>query len=477
MSQEQNQLLDIVDRYSLEGTRIQVGRERIYPLREGLDPSEQALEKLQAALRGKSITGSVKITRESDLIYQISKGAVKQPMSPELQQVSDQLQQTLETEPAAVEADQLTLEALGAIEDKPELRAGEVISSLQDRQAKIGEEPVAPLEVNALEARKVLVNDPNGVVGTNTTATSYEDMRWDNLPQPVPGPQIPEPTNDDGVPQASESEPLEGRDLYMQMIGRSPIVYGQSFDDIVETAQDTPRLGEYYDLAVMEEAHKADITPEAVTRAIAHGPNIRAMESKGASASEINLYLAEKQTNYRFGNFDAAEYLQAPDPHRYPTEARNVMSQTVQTSRNLKTFADCVKSPVLKQWGQKLQDLHRQAVPIAHIAAKALGQLAENLAIVPPANLDKAARELVSMFGKNGQYRGDTFNYDVQGENALILLKDGTPIFKDGKYNYDCNPAQLSKLKGVPDQVRAAKAEVKAQVSQKQTSRTVEAIA
>ena len=62
----QKELEQIIKANGLEGTRIQVGRQRIYPQREGLNATPEQLESLKSVLAGQAIKGSLKITAGGD---------------------------------------------------------------------------------------------------------------------------------------------------------------------------------------------------------------------------------------------------------------------------------------------------------------------------------------------------------------------------------------------------------------------------
>ena len=80
----QKELEQIIKDYNLEGTRIQVGRQRIYPQREGLNATPDQLDSLKSLLAGHSVKGTLRITAGEVVIAANSGGAIDKAFDPDL---------------------------------------------------------------------------------------------------------------------------------------------------------------------------------------------------------------------------------------------------------------------------------------------------------------------------------------------------------------------------------------------------------
>jgi hypothetical protein len=79
----------IVKELGLENARIQVGRERIYPPRDGLVVSPKAIEQLKAALSSPdAVKCTIKITEGETTKLWISKGVVNVPLNPQVEELA-----------------------------------------------------------------------------------------------------------------------------------------------------------------------------------------------------------------------------------------------------------------------------------------------------------------------------------------------------------------------------------------------------
>ena len=82
-----------VESLGLQDARIQVGRQRIYPARQGLKPAPSQIQALKDALSpdgSKPVKATVRITRGEDTLFHMSKGEVKVPMADQTSQTATQ---------------------------------------------------------------------------------------------------------------------------------------------------------------------------------------------------------------------------------------------------------------------------------------------------------------------------------------------------------------------------------------------------
>ena len=80
----QKELEQIIKDHNLEGTRIQVGRQRIYPQREGLNATPDQLDSLKSVLAGNSVKGTLRITAGEVVIAANRGGAIDKAFDPDL---------------------------------------------------------------------------------------------------------------------------------------------------------------------------------------------------------------------------------------------------------------------------------------------------------------------------------------------------------------------------------------------------------
>ena len=97
----QKELEQIIKANNLEVTRIQVGRQRIYPQREGLNATPAQLESLKSVLAGQAIKGSLKITAGETVIAANTNGKLETPFVSSPTQAKQEPMQTVEARPAA----------------------------------------------------------------------------------------------------------------------------------------------------------------------------------------------------------------------------------------------------------------------------------------------------------------------------------------------------------------------------------------
>jgi hypothetical protein len=115
----QKELEQIIKDYNLEGTRIQSGRQRIYPQRKGLNSTPEQLENLKSVLEGNSVKGTLRITAGDVVIAANTAGAIEKAFDPGL----------LPNQPKSTEVDLMqTNTEVPAMESKAEVLTTEAKS-------------------------------------------------------------------------------------------------------------------------------------------------------------------------------------------------------------------------------------------------------------------------------------------------------------------------------------------------------------
>jgi hypothetical protein len=68
-----------------EGSKVKVGRDIVWPLREGLSPSQKQIQELERALNEpEKLKGTVSVTRGKETLYKVQKGEVLRPWTEKL---------------------------------------------------------------------------------------------------------------------------------------------------------------------------------------------------------------------------------------------------------------------------------------------------------------------------------------------------------------------------------------------------------
>jgi cyanophycin synthetase len=181
------------------------------------------------------------------------------------------------------------------------------------------------------------------------------------------------------------------------------------------------------------------------------------------------------------------------------------------TLKNLTTVAKTVKQRGLKAWvadqSTHVKDWVKEQAPVAkHVAihtvrkiaeqalekgaivgaiALTLGRAAADAALekiqklgaiawekfekatqlVDPVTLDPALKDAIALFGQDGRFEGDVFNFQQTKTGVDVYLKDGTPVYTDGKLNL-WDGRLTYRLSRIPENV----AQVKADMSQQLTA-------
>ena len=445
-------LHEIVERYKLQNARIQVGRERLWPQREGLTPSAAAISKVESALSGEQITGSVRISEAGEDLYWISAGKVKQPMSERLAEIAH-----------PQERREVQLEA-GIIEPRPDAAPQSIVPSTVPSTEASRDQlsfDLSPTTVDGVTEEQEQLSDLTSQPDASSSVTIEQTSVGENTP----------------------TEALVGADLYMSLHSDAT----QSFEQLKQTYQDGPELGRSNDSEVIQKAIAKGVTSEQIIHAIAQGPNVEAMFERGISLSDVNQYLVDIQRPYpelsqpsiEMPRSDAQHSIPAKETIVGPRASQEVIDSPDFLAQNLATFTERVQHSPLKEWGKRLQRLRREAAPVAHIAAQALGKAYRSATIAPPERLDQATNDLVRLFGKDGRYEGENFRYESNGNGTRISLKDGTTVYENGKFNFSVGPGKLLGLKTIPREVERVKQQITSKVAtarNAQRSRTADLV-
>jgi cyanophycin synthetase len=86
--------------------------------------------------------------------------------------------------------------------------------------------------------------------------------------------------------------------------------------------------------------------------------------------------------------------------------------------------------------------------------------------LVDPVTLDPALKDAITLFGQDGRFEGDVFNFQQTKTGVDVYLKDGTPVYTDGKLNFYGDSRLTYCLSKIPENI----AQIKADISQQLTA-------
>jgi hypothetical protein len=125
-------------------------------------------------------------------------------------------------------------------------------------------------------------------------------------------------------------------------------------------------------------------------------------------------------------------------------------SQLPQVEQELKTTA--------QQVGQGIASTGKEIAGVAW-AALPTGGASE-------AAIEQAGQEMIALYGANGHYAGDTFNFYQHPQQGLqIQLKDGRPVFANGRIQPGVAAQHLRRLRAMPQHLDQVKRELSQRLS------------
>ena len=544
----QKELEQIIKDYNLEGTRIQVGRQRIYPQREGLNATPDQLDSLKSFLAGNSVKGTLRITAGETVIAANSGGAIDKAFDPGLlpnQHKSSEVKLMQSTETPAV---------------KP---AGE--SYVSENNTSVVETTLEALttetasEAPALSEIPQLAQEPSII---QSASTAQEDPKSQSVTAPI-----------------SENEQAKIR--YLELLSQHPRMAGQEIPSADQLLAKGPAEQRQADKFVSEMAASQDIDPYEHTRILAQGsPYVNSnldnkkafdgnptlgLDANPTKMSEGLNYLSDKSTAYRTASLEKAypleqinsvaqpsyenipneveqianqttldeltraqQQTQEVDPVDYPRNAQTLdpstslktaiaqgsvtVKETVVSAsetlalaqKNLTTFAKHVKHRGLKAWAKdqlpllqnrakelvqtqatKLGEFVREQAPFVRDAtiagaqqvsqtvvqyakdqapvvaaqANAIGQqvaakFTELTQRVDPAQIERLGTIVLS---QDEQFAGNVFDFKKGATGIDISLKNGTPVFRNGKLNPTLDTSYAIRLSKMAEQLEAVK--------------------
>ena len=461
------ELQESVEKLGLQDPKIYVGRERIYPPREGLTPSPKAIATFkQALLSPESVKGSVRIMDGEQVLFKMAKGQVEVPLSPE--QVK-----------AALVFDKL-----------PEPSATTVASAEPEL-------PIEPAPVNAqtqTEQENAAARDT--YFDLLKQHPEFKDLDVTTRDELLDRPTAIQQKGDRQVSEMALERGLPREEVDRVMGQGSPYIQKELEAGSLSAVQGylTERSVDYQQRLDAQTATKEAAIPEASAVAPDAARENDFPEEATNHAAPVQGFAATMQTQLESAQVTA---LQA--------KATLELAQ-----KNLSTFAKAVKHrgfkawaadqmPILKQkakeiaieQGTKVKDWAREQAPIVKevaihaatkigeqafekgkdLGAKAWEKFEKATQLVDSATLDPALKDVIGLFGKNGQFAGEEFNFQQTKTGVDVHLKDGTPVYTDGKLNPQVDGRFTFRLSKIPENVAKVRADISQQVTTQQYQR------
>jgi cyanophycin synthetase len=84
---------------------------------------------------------------------------------------------------------------------------------------------------------------------------------------------------------------------------------------------------------------------------------------------------------------------------------------------------------------------------------------------VDPTILDPALKEMIVLLGKDGRFEGEVFTFQQTNGGVNVHLKNGTPVYANGKPNPHVKDCFIRHLSQLPERVARVKADVRQQLT------------
>jgi hypothetical protein len=504
----QKELEQIIKEYGLENTRIQRGSRRIHPQRKGLNATPEQLADLKSVLNGASVKGFLQITAGDVVIAANTSGAIEKAFDPGL----------LPSQPKSSEVSIMqSINEAPVMESKTEAPVIEVKSAALPMEI-VSEAPTAEVksETSLVEAK---LKPTIAHTESKTPQETYLDLlkqhpefkggnvttREELLSQPVSTQQLCDRL-------VSEMAAIKGIDPEEHnWILAQGSVYIQSTSDNKKAFEGNPALG--LDGNVTEMSEDLDYLSRQATE-------YRKVMDKVHKIESIRKLPIKQEFNYPESaqTLDPATNLKSAITQGSATVKETVLSATetlALAQKNMATFAKHVKHRGLKAWAKeqmpilqnKVKELAQaQAVkigayvkeqtpivkdavisgakqvgdsvvqyakaqaPVVAERAKAMGEViherfTEFTQLVDPAQIEKLGSHVL---GNDGGFEGNTFDFKRGPNGVDISLKNGTPVFSEGKLNPTLDTSYAIQLNKMTERLNAI---------QLQTENTKKAIA
>jgi hypothetical protein len=324
----QKELEQIIKAYGLENTRIQRGRQRIYPHREGLEPTVQQITDLKSVLDGTSVKGFLEIKSGQVVIAANTAGAIERAfdrssMPAQTQLFTPELPFESNTEaPPTQDPFDRALEKSDRIDegfDRMEVLIEQMNPNSNVVDAKARFEAISTTPEPILDS--ALIPGQKEVIDAEKVSQP-SDQASDPSVVEAPRPVLP----DELTNEMAKSQ-------YMDLLQVHPNFAGThaSIDDLKLEPEATQKR---YDSYVKEVAQGLDVPLEDFTKILAQGSPfvISSLDAKISTANDTKMsvgldYLTTMASEYQSPILHKAEVPDLPSYENIPHEVEQVANQ------------------------------------------------------------------------------------------------------------------------------------------------------
>jgi hypothetical protein len=450
----------IVKELGLENARIQVGRERIFPPRDGLVVSPKAIEQFKMALSSpNAVKCTVKITEGDTTKFWVSKGVVNVPLNPQIEEKAKTVMPALD----APEPERLPTQT-----EQENAAARDTYFELLEQHSDF--------KYLGVTTREELLDRPTAIQQKGDLLVS--EMA---LEQKLPREQL-----DRAIAQGSpyiQKQLEEGSLSTVQgYLTEQSVAYQHRLDGLMKVQEQTPQP------APVEIAPPKDF--DFPTDAVNHAAPVQGfaatvqtqLESAQATAiaAKENLELAQKNLA-TFAQKVKHRGFKAWAKDQMPILKEKAQEIATQQTTKLRDWAK-EKGPVVK--GAAIKTAKQVGYEVAvtaeivgavglaagqvvveavvekgkELGTKALEKLEKSAQVVDPATLDPALKTLVAIYGKNGSFSGGEVDYRTERGRVNVYQKDGTPVYVEGKLNPTADRPCIERLNRVAGNLKQVQA-------------------
>jgi hypothetical protein len=442
----------IVKELGLENARIQVGRERIYPPRDGLVVSPKAIEQLKAALSSpNAVKSTIKITEGETTKFWVSKGVVNVPLNSQIEEQAKTVMPALNVPEPEQRPTQMEQENAAARDTYFDL---------------LKQHP--DFKDLGVTTREELLDRPTAIQQKSDRQVS--EMA---LEQKLPREQL-DRVIAQGSPYIEKELEAGSLSTVQSYLTERSVAYQHRLDAPTAAQEQTPQPKEY-DFPTNAVNHTAPVQGFAATVQT----QLESAQATAIAAKE-NLELAQKNLA-TFAQKVKHRGFKAWAKDQMPILKDKALEIAALQGTKLKDWAK-EQAPVVKDAAIKTakQVGHEVAVTAEivgavglaagqvitgavvekgkELGAKALEKLEKATPSVNPATLDPALKTLVAMYGKDGSFCGGEVDYRTEGGRVNVYQKDGTPVYVEGKLNPTADRPCIDRLNRVAGNLKQVQA-------------------
>jgi hypothetical protein len=454
----------IVKKLGLENARIQVGRERIFPPRNGLVVSPTAIEQFKMALSSPdAVKSTIKITEGETTKFWVSKGVVNVPLNPQIEEKAKTVMPALD-DPEPVRLLTQT--------EQENIAARDTYFDLLKQHPDFKDLGVI--------TREELLDRPTAIQHNGDRLVS--EMA---LEQKLPREQF-----DRAIAQGSPyiEKELEAGSLsivqgyltersvaYQHRLDAPTVTQEQTTQPVVDLPPSATAAPKEFDFPTDAVNHAAPVQGFAATvQTQLESAQVRALQAKdNLELAQKNLATFAQKVKHRGFKAWAKDQmpilkekaleiaaLQGTKLKDWAKEQGPVVAEVALKTAKQVGYEVAVTAEIVGAVGLAAGQVVVEAVVEKgkELGTKALEKLEKATQSVDPATLDPALKTLVAMYGKNGSFLGGEVDYRTERGRVNVYQKDGTPIYVAGKLNPTADRPYIDRLNRVAGNLRQVQA-------------------